>query len=258
MVFFTLWPLSGCNPGVLDIPVKIKIRNQCYSQSSVITPDFTNFILRLNNADVSINELSSKRVYWSLVHKIRVNPTARTKYESLFSDYSFDWERIYSLPHIVTLDTRSRIFQFKLLNRIVYTNAVLYKMKLSDTTLCSFCESSEETLEHTFLHCQFSSIFWTQVINWLNSVNFNIEILSDYDKMFGYIKERPHRTLLNHIIIIAKQVIYYNRRRKTKPLLCHLITKLKFIEHVEYFIAKRKSRLVFHQRKWQILKEALV
>ena len=106
--------------------------------------------------------------------------------------------------------------------------------------------------QHTFLDCQLSSIFWTQVINWLNSVNFNIEILSNYDKMFGYIKERPHRTFLNHIIIIAKQVIYYNRRRKTKPLLCHLIAKLKFIEHVEYFIAKRKSRLGFNQQKRQI------
>ena len=30
-IFFTVWPFSGCNPGVLDIPVKIKIRNQCYS-----------------------------------------------------------------------------------------------------------------------------------------------------------------------------------------------------------------------------------
>ena len=73
--------------------------------------------------------------------------------------------------------------------------------------------------------------------------------------MFGYIKERPHRTLLNHIIIIAKQIIYYDHRRKTKPLLCHLIAKLKCVQHVEYFIAKRKSRLDFHQQKCQILKE---
>ena len=74
-----------------------------------------------------------------------------------------------------------------------------------------------------------------------------MEKLSDYDKIFGFIKGRPHWTLLNH-----------NRRRKTKPLLCHLIAKLKFIERIKYFIAKINSRLVFHQQKWQILNEALV
>ena len=42
-----------------------------------------------------------------------------------------DWEKIYLLPSKVTLHTRLTEFQYKILNRILCTNEMLFKMKKS-------------------------------------------------------------------------------------------------------------------------------
>ena len=71
--------------------------------------------------------------------------------------------------------------------------------------------------------------------------------------MLAYTSKSHFWTLLNHIIITGKQIIYHNRQRKTTPLLCHLIAKLIFIEGIEKHIAFVNKRLDFHSEKWQPL-----
>ena len=132
------------------------------------------------------------------------------------------------------------------LNRVVYTNKLLYKMKLSDTSLCTFCGEYEESLEHLFLRCQFSKNFWMQIVSWLNEFNVTIIELKDNEIMFGYTNESPHWTFLNNILIIGKQVIYSNRLGKSKPLFSQFIVKRKYIERIEHYIAK--SRITFMKR----------
>ena len=95
-----------------------------------------------------------KKLYWILVKEIRVHPTARVKYNSIYDDQDFNWKQIYLIPQKVTLDTRTRFFQYKLLNYIACTNGVL-KKELSDTSFCTFCEEYKESLEHLFLHSPF-------------------------------------------------------------------------------------------------------
>ena len=223
-------------------------------QNITTNSDLTQFVLNCNNEEIKLNELTSKRLYWILFGDIRVHPTARLKYNSLLDDQNLDWKQIYLIPHKVTLDVKTRMFQFKILNRIIYTNKLLNKMRLTDTSLCTFCGEYEESLEHLFLHCKFTKDFWTHTINWLNKSNITISRLNDGEILLGITKENPHWTLLNHILIAGKQVIHTNRLRKTKPLLPQLIAKLKYIEHIEYFIAKKRDRLKFHQLKWEILK----
>ncbi len=72
---------------------------------------------------------------------------------------SLDWKNIYQLPGRVTLDTRRRSFQYKILNRILYTNSILCKMKLIPSPLCTFCGDHEETLEHIFVTCVYTIEF---------------------------------------------------------------------------------------------------
>ena len=92
-----------------------------------------------------------KKLYWILVKEIRVHPTARVKYNSIYDDQDFNWKQIYLIPQKVTLDTRTRF----LLNYIACTNGVL-KKELPDTSFCTFCEEYQESLEHWFLHSPFS------------------------------------------------------------------------------------------------------
>ena len=215
------------------------------------------FSLNHNGANINLNKLTSHNLYWILVEQIRVYPTAKLKYESLFNDQNLDWKEIYLIPHKVTLDIRTRIFQYKLLNCILYTNNLLYKMKLSETPFCTFPGLYEAPPEYLFFYCQFSTSFWMQTVNWLKNIDLKIDKLDVKDVILGHPKIKAHWTLLNRIIIVGKQTIYSNRSRRTNPTLPQPIEKFKYIEHIEYSIANRNDRLKFHNQKWKIFNNFL-
>ena len=54
------------------------------------------------------------------------------------------------------IDTGTRVFQYKILNNILYLNKHLYKIKVVESPLCSLCQKENETFEHLFLDCTFS------------------------------------------------------------------------------------------------------
>ena len=58
----------------------------------------------------------------------------------------------------------TRNFQYKILDRILYTNKSLHKMKIVSSPLCTFCHTSEESLEHLFCYCELSITFWKSVV----------------------------------------------------------------------------------------------
>jgi len=74
------------------------------------------------------------------------------KYDKAFNTDTFhlDWEKIYLLPFKTNLHTKLREFQYKILNRILYTNDMLFKFKEVDSPLCYFFGKELETLEHLF------------------------------------------------------------------------------------------------------------
>jgi len=174
------------------------------------------FTLYLKDDTLSLNSITSPKLSWKLVQTIQIYPSARHKYTTLFNDCNLDWEAIYLIPHVVTLDTKTKIFQYKLLNRIIYTNKSLHKVKLTDSPLCSFCNISDESLEHLFCHCNFSIAFWRSVVLWLKTlhIDFDSDSLNDCDIIFGATQKKSHWLLLNHIIIVGKQLIYRNRLLK--------------------------------------------
>ena len=103
-------------------------------------------------SDVDVQDvtgMTSKSIYSTLVKRIQIPPTAQFKLNSLYNISGIiDWENIYLLPGRVTLDTRTRAFRYKILNRILYTYKILYKLNLVPSPMCTFCGDHEETLEH--------------------------------------------------------------------------------------------------------------
>ena len=113
----------------------------------------------IDGENVKLEQLTTKKLYWTLVTNIQVPPSAQQKFNNLFKGHALDWKKIYMVPHKATIDTKTRSFQYKLLNRIVYTNKSLFKMKLVDSPMCTFCNLLEESLEHLFCNCNCSKDF---------------------------------------------------------------------------------------------------
>ena len=86
----------------------------------------------------------------------QVPAMAQKLFTDKFSYFSFNWNAIYSFPFIVT---KIREFQYKVLNNIVFTNEKLFKFKILDSPLCSFCKREVESLEHLFYYCDVTKTF---------------------------------------------------------------------------------------------------
>ena len=196
---------------------------------------------------LTLVSITSSKVYWKLIEIIQVYPSARFKYTTLYPNCNLDWGVIYLIPHTVALDNKTKMFQYKVLNRLIFTNKSLYKMKIADSPLCTFCKTAEECLEHLFCSCDFSTAFWKSVVLWVRSLHINIVFLNDDDISFGLTQTMPYWLLLNHVIIAGKQLIYQNRLKNSAPSLSHLKVRLKYIESIERAIAKKNNRLEIHE-----------
>ena len=110
---------------------------------------------------------------------------------------------------------------------------------------------SEESLEHLFCYCEHSITFWKSVVLWLKSIDIDIDFLSDSDIFFGLAQKNLNWVLLNHIIIIGKQVIYSNRLKNFLPVLPQVLLKIKYVESIKRFIALKNNKLKIHDEKWK-------
>ena len=145
------------------------------------------------------------------------------------------------------------------MNRILYTYEKLSKLKLVESPLCTFCGKDEETPEHLFVFCQSSRAFWKEISSWLRKCG--IDTLPDFTDqvsiMFGLFDVKSHCMLLHHIVLIAKQTIFFCRRKSIAPSLIVFVAHLKKIFKMEEYLAKEKNELNLHLEKWERLLETL-
>ena len=113
--------------------------------------------------------------------KLVTPPTAKLNFDAHFVNDTLNWKKIYSLPYCVALDTKTRKFQYKLLNRCLVTNTFLCRIGIIPSPACSLCGESEEYLKYLFLSCHYTKNFWSEVIKWLVDHKVKIENLSDKD-----------------------------------------------------------------------------
>ena len=95
---------------------------------SVIEPFNLQVQLYLNGQNVLLSKAVSNIIYKAIRNRNITPSTAQRKYNAQFVSDELDWKKIYSLPHRVALDTKSREFQYKLLNRCLATNVLLSKI----------------------------------------------------------------------------------------------------------------------------------
>ena len=93
-------------------------------------------------------DMSVKAAYKILIRPLVKAPTSQKSLEKLLCRQDLDWASIYMIPRMVTVESKLRIFQYKVLNNILYLNDRLYKMWIVQTPLCSLCKQEKETVIH--------------------------------------------------------------------------------------------------------------
>ena len=76
--------------------------------------------------------------------------------------------------------------------------------------------------------------------------------------MFGVLDISDNFEPLNHIILIAKQTIFFCRRKNLVPSLNIFLAQLKNIIKIEEFLAKKTNKLHLHLEKWKNFKDVFI
>ena len=119
---YLLFSLANAIP--MEWRKQLRINAESLVPSNEHCVNLDGFSLQLEEKKVNIDKIQSTLLYKTLSSKITSKPTAIKKYNEKFNTETFqlNWERIFSLPFKITLDTKLREFQFKILHRICYTN----------------------------------------------------------------------------------------------------------------------------------------
>ena len=94
-----------------------------------------------------LNTLTGKELHLILVDANTVKSTAQNDFENFFESSEFNWKEIYFLIRNTILDTKARIFQYKVLH-ILYANKMLFKFGKVIPQRCLFCKLHDETIMH--------------------------------------------------------------------------------------------------------------
>ena len=95
-----------------------------------------------------------------MINKKWEKPTSEEKIEQQLGINGLNWSKIEMLGRRITVDSYSRQFYFKLTHNILFLNKALKRMKLVDSSMCSYCNADEETLIHFFAKCQYVVGVW--------------------------------------------------------------------------------------------------
>ena len=119
-------------------------------------------------------------------------------------------EHIWSVPSLVTTETRLRVLQWKILHNIDPTIISLCKMKVRDDQMCSYCNNVVDYIERFFFDCLTIKKFWNYIEQYI-LITFDIQThLTVIDVLFG-INQHNYGNVknkqINHVILVVKMCI---------------------------------------------------
>lgn len=144
--------------------------------------------LLIGNKIFDIKDRKSKDYYSLLVSKKAQLPNIIHKLKSDFNFTTQQLKEIFSLPHLVALESYVKAFQYKVINSILYTNSKLCKIGFRINDACTFCNDEPENFYHFFYECyecSHSKTFWTDFESYWYYLSCQPIHLSEENVLFG-------------------------------------------------------------------------
>ena len=204
---------------------------------------------------MACKQISAKA--YALLNKTNVNKMALLpKYEAWKCDLSLSIDYDTFLMHFVNIKkftniTKYRSFQYRLLNRAIFTGDKLFKWKIIDSPLCVFCHSELETVSHLFFECLRVREMWSDIVEYVENkykMGKSIE-LNVYAVIFNAVVSPPQH-LYNFIVLVVKQYIHAQRCKGQDLSTDQVIAIINKLQCNEKYIAVSTSSISKHMKKW--------
>ena len=135
-----------------------------------------------------------------------------------------------------------------MLNNILYLNKKLHAFGLSNTKLCSFCKTEEETVSHLFYYCIHIQNIWNQVQIYFTDW-FQFSKLTPQTAICGFHNIDNNTFLIqNHILLLFK-LNMYNTRKDGFLYFNNFLNEVRKIKNLEKRIAANNRNKCERSRK---------
>ncbi len=153
----------------------------------------------------------SRYIYQTLVGHLNVEVKSKVNWGNVIGKqlHEDDWQNIVTLPSKVTQDSKMRIFQYKILHRILPTNSLLHKYEIRDNPWCEHCPNVVDSLEHALHKCPRILSIWYEIANWLLPEVDLFQYVNTENIILGI--QDDGSNLVNSIILAIKRYFYVNK-----------------------------------------------
>ena len=182
-------------------------------------------------------KINSNQVYTILIQSIYDVSTAQMNFEKLY--LNVEWSDVCSAIYKTSIDTRSREFQFKIIHNYLNANEKLYRWKLAESRLCSYCFTEVESLAHLFCDCNVVKKFYFQVMEWAKELDVHLPSISELIIVNSYIEESVYWYLISHLISLYKKYVFNNRNQGSLNLKAFQLF-VNNIKNIEFRVCKEK------------------
>ena len=196
---------------------------------------------------------TNQYIYRMLINNT-VTPSSQLKWREIFPNdfHKLEWKKIYSNIYKTSIDSILRSFNYKFLMRIIPTNKLLLKYKLVESSLCSFCNTDIESIEHLYWECFETQKLWRELNVLIASKSLNI-IISKQEALLGITKQSKFSNISNYLILIMKFYIHSTKYNNRKLSFDAFMFYLKLRINIEEQIALKNDKYDKHVEKWSIL-----
>ena len=188
------------------------------------------------------------KTYYDILTHDDISPNCCRKWNEKLN-VTVCWKSVFFKMHKIQ-DVKLKWLQTRIVHRIIATNIVLMKMKVTNNTTCNFCTVERDSIEHIFWQCNVTRAFWAGIETLLNEKcahAFNLR-LSQSLVLFGVDDQIKTDTVFDFILLLAKSFHYSCKTNNRVPLHTDFITHL----HTRYKIEEYNAKMLFDVQTFNI------
>lgn len=193
-----------------------------------------------NNFDKLINETKISNIVYTELIKPKINAltSKRQRWEQRLGIQITENEFCRHFANVtkVTIATKFRDFQFRLLHGAIITNTRLFQWNMKPDQSCSFCGMVPESTLHLFCECPSIAEIWSGVREHVaqNAASDVVQLCdwSHKNIIFNLVHPKPGH-IINLLIVVTKQFIYRQRCLNAPLFLPLLIQEYEHIYNIE-------------------------
>ena len=168
-----------------------------------------------------------------------------------------EWRKIFNICFKAIQDNNIVWLQYRIIYRILGTRSLLFKMSITDTSLCRNCMQTEETIEHLFFECWKVKDLLTKFENWLKVSTGIRHSFTKEEILLGIIEKTNYFEALNILLLLLKSYIFEVSRTGSAFNILAFGRKVNNTYIEQEYVANTCSNYKNFEKKWFLIRNLI-